>query len=136
MLCDGVEDGLDRGVLTYSGVDHEMKSMAVRPFNIKVLPDEVGAFLVNGLCKFEGLLFVLAGRTQSPNSFLKRRIYEHVERVGSRPEVIGRTASNDDAVALLCDLRKNLLHDLSNALGVHHPQSPSVQASLKAASHE
>src|SRR6266487_2243948 len=100
--CERIENSLDRGVLPDSGIDHQVKAMPVRPLDVEVLLNEVGAVTVYRLRKFDRFLLAFACGVQPANSFLKWGVDEDVKRVGARTEIISRSSPHNDAVAGIC----------------------------------
>src|SRR2546426_9659009 len=110
--------------------------MPIRPLDVEVLLDELGTLTVYRLREFDRFLLGFSGCAQPSDSFLKRGVDKNVKRVEARTEIISRSSSPNDAVPLICNVRKDLLYTLPDAVRIHHFQPPGIQAPFKTAAHE
>src|SRR6516164_1572181 len=85
---DGVEDQVDSGLFAHRGIHHQVKLVAVGPFNAEVLLDEGGALAVRGFGEMCRVGFALTSGTQAADLVLVWSVDEYVEGVAAALQVI------------------------------------------------
>src|SRR5690349_24794455 len=61
-------------LITNRRVDHSVVNSTVRPFDVKILLDEIGALPINSVHELFSFLFTLAASQQAPHFFFSRSI--------------------------------------------------------------
>jgi hypothetical protein len=79
-------------------IDHRVVNGAIRPFDVKLLLDEIGAPLINGIHELLGFFLALSGSQQAPDLVLSRSVKKHAQRVLAILEKLLRSPSDDDRV--------------------------------------
>ena len=82
----GIDDRVDRDVVSNAGIDHQMKSMSRRPFDVEVALDECSAIAVDGLCKAARFLFASSERSKPADLAFERGIDEYVKGIAAIPK--------------------------------------------------
>src|SRR5260370_1733227 len=126
-----IKNHVDGNVLTHAGVDHHVVALALRPIDLKVLPDEERASDVHLFCKFERFLFGLAGSMNVAYFVVEQRVDEDVQGVNPVCQIVSAAAANDDAIARFGHFLHNLLRDLADAIGIYHLHALRIDGAFK-----
>ena len=125
-----IQNHVDDGLIADRSIDHGVVNGAVRPFNVEILLDEIGALAVNSIHQQLGVLLTLAASQEAPHFIISRSVKKHAQRVWAFPEKLLRASSNDDGVSGLSGVLNDPFRDLQNAFAVDYVELVGIQATF------
>src|SRR5262249_25810727 len=127
------ENASNDGLVSDTGIDHEVIKMPVWPFLAEVLLDEIGSVVVDGVHETSGFVRLCATPDEPADLVFERRIDEDMKHVRPVLQEERAAASHDDRVALVGRRVDKALRQSEDGVGVEQVQSVHVQAAFEAA---
>jgi hypothetical protein len=131
---DAVQYSFDNRFFPDRGISHQVKAVAIRPLDPKVLHDEGGAIPVNRFRKLHRFLLAPASRLESQDLFFEWCVDENVEGIASILQVVSRATPHNNAVPRFSGDLYHPLGYFADALGIDDLRVRGLNAAFIAAS--
>jgi hypothetical protein len=125
-----IQNHVNNGLIADPSIDHGVVNSAVRPFNVEILLDKIGALAVDDIHQLLCFLLTLAASQEAPHFIFSRGVKKHAQRVWAVPEKVLRPSSNDDRVSGFSGVLNDRFRDLQNAFAVDYVELVRIQATF------
>ncbi|MGA2458491.1 MAG: hypothetical protein ABSF85_13055 [Terriglobales bacterium] len=127
---------MNGGLFADRGIDHGVVNNTVRPFDMEILLDEIGAFPINGIHELFGILLALAASQQAPHFIFSRSVKKHTQRILAALEKLLRPPSDDDGVSRFRRVLDDTFCNLQNTFAVDQLELGRIEAAFITSAHE
>ena len=124
------QDSLHRPRITQAGIDHEMETMTVGPFDAEILLDEIDALAINGIHELLGFLLAFAASQEAADFILSGSVKKDTQGVWTAPEKVLGPSPDDDRISGLSGVLNDAFGNLQDGFAVNHIQLVGIEAAF------
>ena len=125
-----IHNHVNDGLISDGGVDHGVINGAVRPFDMEILLNEIGALAIDGIHALLSFFLSFAASHEAPHFVFSWSVKKHSQRVLAVPEKMLRASSDDDRVSGLRHVLHHTPGNLRNTFAVNQVELVGIEAAF------
>jgi hypothetical protein len=125
-----IQNDCEDSLLADRSINHGVVHGAVRPFDVEILAEKIGAFPINRIYQLFRISLAFAAGYEAPQFIFSGSIKKHPQRVLAVLEKLLRTSSDDDGASFFRGMLNDTFRNFENAFGVDQVKLVRIEASF------